>query len=309
MSDITNIRVIEFPSTGLLPHYVAMELGFFEEQNLKVDITATPNSVFQITNLIDGNFEVAGTAIDNVVAYQEGQGVAKLSRTPDLFGFMGASQVNLGLVVQSGIKKYEELKNTTLAVDALSTGFAFMLREMLEINGIDHESYELIPVGATKARLDSLISGDHSGALLNSPFTEFAEASGLRVIDNSQSALPTCQIGVMAACRSWAKENPEALRGFIKAELQSIKWISNQNNSDSATKILLDKIPGMNIKAAESAIQIMLDPVYGIAESEKINIEGVKTILDLRSKFGEPKKKLSNPDLYIDLSYYDSAKD
>ena len=235
MSDITNIRVIEFPSTGLLPHYVAMELGFFEEQKVKVEITATPNSVFQITNLIDGNFEVAGTAIDNVVAYQEGQGVAKLSRAPDLFGFMGASQVNLGLVVQSHINKYEDLKNTSLAVDALSTGFAFMLREMLEINGIDHDSYELIPVGATKARLDSLISGEHSGALLNPPFTEFAEAAGLKIIDNSQSALPTCQIGVMAACRGWAKENPEALRGFIKAELQAIEWISNQENSDSAT--------------------------------------------------------------------------
>ncbi|MBC92273.1 MAG: ABC transporter substrate-binding protein [Rhodospirillaceae bacterium] len=309
MSDITNIRVIEFPSTGLLPHYVAMELGFFEEQKVKVDITATPNSVFQITNLIDGNFEVAGTAIDNVVAYQEGQGVAKLSRAPDLFGFMGASQVNLGLVVQSHINKYEDLKNTSLAVDALSTGFAFMLREMLEINGIDHDSYELIPVGATKARLDSLISGEHSGALLNPPFTEFAEAAGLKIIDNSQSALPTCQIGVMAACRGWAKENPEALRGFIKAELQAIEWISNQENSDSATKILLNKIPGMDIKAAEAAMQIMLDPIQGIAESEKINMEGVKTILDLRSKFGEPKKELNNPELYIDLTYYDSARD
>lgn len=309
MSDITNIRVIEFPSTGLLPHYVAMELGFFEEQKVKVDITATPNSVFQITNLIDGNFEVAGTAIDNVVAYQEGQGVAALSRAPDLFGFMGASQVNLGLVVQSHINKYEDLKNTSLAVDALSTGFAFMLREMLEINGIDHDSYELIPVGATKARLDSLISGEHSGALLNPPFTEFAEAAGLKIIDNSQSALPTCQIGVMAACRGWAKENPEALRGFIKAELQAIEWISNQENSDSATKILLNKIPGMDIKAAEAAMQIMLDPIQGIAESEKINMEGVKTILDLRSKFGEPKKELNNPELYIDLTYYDSARD
>ena len=309
MSDITNIRVIEFPSTGLLPHYVAMELGFFEEQKVKVDITATPNSVFQITNLIDGNFEVAGTAIDNVVAYQEGQGVAKLSRAPDLFGFMGASQVNLGLVVQSHINKYEDLKNTSLAVDALSTGFAFMLREMLEINGIDHDSYELIPVGATKARLDSLISGEHSGALLNPPFTEFAEAAGLKIIDNSQSALPTCQIGVMAACRGWAKENPEALRGFIKAELQAIEWISNQENSDSATKILVNKIPGMDIKAAEAAMQIMLDPIQGIAESEKINMEGVKTILDLRSKFGEPKKELNNPELYIDLTYYDSARD
>ena len=164
-------------------------------------------------------------------------------------------------------------------------------------------------MGATKARLDSLISGEHSGALLNPPFTEFAEAAGLKIIDNSQSALPTCQIGVMAACRGWAKENPEALRGFIKAELQAIEWISNQENSDSATKILLNKIPGMDIKAAEAAMQIMLDPIQGIAESEKINMEGVKTILDLRSKFGEPKKELNNPELYIDLTYYDSARD
>ena len=67
------IRVIEFPSTGVLPHHVAIEQGYFAEADLNVEITPTPNSVFQITNLVDGNFEIAGTAIDNVVAYQEGQ--------------------------------------------------------------------------------------------------------------------------------------------------------------------------------------------------------------------------------------------
>ena len=56
MSDITTIKIIEFPSTGLLPHYIADEKGFFYEEGIDVEITATPNSVFQITNLIDGNF-------------------------------------------------------------------------------------------------------------------------------------------------------------------------------------------------------------------------------------------------------------
>ena len=308
MSDTTTIRVIEFPSTGLLPHHVAIEQGFFEAEGLNVEITLTPNSVFQITNLIDGNFEIAGTAIDNVVAYQEGQGVAELSREPDLFAFMGAGQVNLGLTVQADIAGYSDLKGTTLAVDALSTGFAFMLREMLEINGVGHDEYELIPVGATKARLDALIAGEHAGALLNPPFTEFGEAAGLRVIDDSQDALPPCQIGVMAACRGWAEANPEALEGFIRAELRAIDWITDPANANAATETLQRNSPGMDLESARAAMNIVLDPELGIAGSDAINRTGVATILALRSKFGEPRKDLSDPDRYIDLRYYNTAR-
>lgn len=302
------IRVIEFPSTGILPHHVAMEQGLFEAEGLNVEITATPNSVFQITNLIDGNFEIAGTAIDNIVAYQEGQGVAELSREPDLFAFMGATQVNLGLVVQDHISNYSDLKGTTLCVDALSTGFAFQLREMLEINGIGLDEYELIPVGATKARLESLIAGEHAGALLNPPFTEFGEAAGLRVIDYSQDALPPCQIGVMGACRGWAEANPQALEGFIRAELHAIDWITDPANADAATDTLQRNMQGMDRAGAEAAMQTVLDPNLGLAGSDVINDAGVATILALRSKFGEPQKELTDPARYIDLGYYNTAK-
>jgi ABC-type nitrate/sulfonate/bicarbonate transport system substrate-binding protein len=308
MSDTTTIRVIEFPSTGVLPHHVAIEQGFFEAEGLAVEITPTPNSVFQITNLVDGNFEIAGTAIDNVVAYQEGQGVAELSREPDLFAFMGAGQVNLGLTVQADIAGYSDLKGTTLAVDALSTGFAFMLREMLEINGVGHDEYELIPVGATKARLDALVAGEHAGALLNPPFTEFGEAAGLRVIDYSQDALPPCQIGVMAACRGWAEANPAALEGFIRAELQAIDWITDPANADAVADTLVRNMQGMDEAGARAAMEIILDPDKGITGSDAIDMDGVATILALRSKFGEPQKDLTEPDRYIDLRYYSTAK-
>ncbi len=308
MSDTTTIRVIEFPSTGLLPHYVAIEQGFFETEGLSVEITPTPNSVFQITNLIDGNFEIAGTAIDNVVAYQEGQGVAELSREPDLFAFMGAGQVNLGLSVQANIAGYSDLKGTTLAVDALSTGFAFMLREMLELNGVGHDEYELVPVGATKARLEALVAGEHAGALLNPPFTEFGEAAGLRTIDYSQKALPPCQIGVMAACRGWAEANPEALQGFIRAELRAIDWITDPANAEAATDTLERNMPGMDRAGAEAAMKIVLDPQLGLAGSDEIDDTGVATILALRSKYGEPQKDLNDPDRYIDLRYHNTAK-
>ena len=308
MPDDTTIRVIEFPSTGILPHHVAMERGLFEAEGLNVEITATPNSVFQITNLIDGNFEIAGTAIDNIMAYQEGQGVVELSREPDLFAFMGATQVNLSLVVQADIASYGELKGTTLAVDALSTGFAFMLREMLELNGVGHDEYELIPVGATKARLEALVAGEHAGALLNPPFTEFGAAAGLRIIDDSQKALPPCQIGVMGACRGWAETNPQALQGFIRAELMAIDWITDPANADAATETLERNMPGMDRAGAEAAMKVVLDPDLGLAGSDVIDGTGVATIMALRSKYGEPQKHLDDPARYIDLQYYNTAK-
>lgn len=308
MPGTSTIRVIEFPSTGVLPHFVAIERGLFAAEGLAVDITMTPNSIYQITNLIDGNFDVAGTAIDNIVAYQEGQGVAELSREPDLFAFMGAMQVNLGLTVQADIAGYADLKGTTLAVDALSTGFAFQLREMLELNGIGHDEYELIPVGATKARLEALLAGEHAGALLNPPFTEFGAAAGLRVIDYSQDALPPCQIGVMGACRGWAAANAEALRGFIRAELRAIDWIVEPANAEAATDVLQRNMPGMDRAGAEAAMKIVLDPKRGAAGSDAIDMTGVATILALRSKFGEPRKHLADPSRYIDLSYYEAAK-
>lgn len=303
----TQIRIIEFPSTGLLPHSVALERGLFEAENLDVSMTPTPNSVFQITNLVDGNFEIAGTAIDNIVAYQEGQGVAELSREPDIFAFMGAYQVPLALAVQPEIENYTDLKGTTLAVDALSTGFAFMLREMLELNGVGHDEYELIPVGATPARLDALTDKSHAGALLNPPFSEYAAQAGLRLLDQSRTALPPCQIGVMAACHRWAKDNPEALSGFVRAELKAIDWICTPDNHDAAADILMRSTKGMDAAGAQAAMQALTDAQYGLASSATIDDAGVRTVLAMRSKYGEPRKQLDDPARYIDLSYFNNA--
>ena len=94
-------------------------------------MTTTPSSAFQAENLINGKFHIAGTAFDNVVAYQEGQGAVKFDRQPDLFAFMGATQVELAFIVAPEIASYQDVKGKSLALDAVATGFAFVLYEML----------------------------------------------------------------------------------------------------------------------------------------------------------------------------------
>src|SRR5260221_11907708 len=68
------VNLIVFPGGFNWPVWVAQEKGLFAKNGIEVRITPTPSSVFQLTNLIDGKFDIAMTAIDNLIAYREGQG-------------------------------------------------------------------------------------------------------------------------------------------------------------------------------------------------------------------------------------------
>ena len=92
--------------------------------------------MYQAANLVSGRFQVACTACDNVVAYQEGAGEVDLDREPDLFMIMGATQIEVSFVVRPEIKSYEDIRGQKLALDALATGFAFALYRMLDEAGL-----------------------------------------------------------------------------------------------------------------------------------------------------------------------------
>jgi ABC-type nitrate/sulfonate/bicarbonate transport system substrate-binding protein len=67
------VSVIVFPGGFNWPIWVAQDKGYFASGGIEVNLTNTPNSVFQLTNLIEGKFDIAMTAIDNVIAYMGGK--------------------------------------------------------------------------------------------------------------------------------------------------------------------------------------------------------------------------------------------
>src|SRR5262245_48637370 len=65
-ASLHTVNLIVFPGGFNWPIWVAQEKGFFARNSVEVKITPTPSSVFQLTNLIDGKFDIAMTAIDNL---------------------------------------------------------------------------------------------------------------------------------------------------------------------------------------------------------------------------------------------------
>jgi ABC-type nitrate/sulfonate/bicarbonate transport system substrate-binding protein len=301
------VNLIVFPGGFNWPVWVAQEKGLFAKNGIEVRITPTPSSVFQLTNLIDGRFDIAMTAIDNLIAYREGQGeVPKLG--PDLFAFMGGDNGFLRLVTVPEVKTFGDLRGKELSVDALTTGYAFVLLEILERNGLQKDrDYKTPAAGGVLQRFQALMEKKHAGTLLLSPFEVQAEARGFNRLANAIDVLGRYQGLVGGARKAWAEQNRDAVIGYIRAFSEAVDWLYEPGNKDEAIAIFLKNLPNANAQAAQTAYKVLLSPTDGFQKKAKIDMEGVKTVLALRSKYGQPRKALSDPSPYYDPSFYDAA--
>jgi ABC-type nitrate/sulfonate/bicarbonate transport system substrate-binding protein len=301
------VSIIVFPGGANLPLWTGIKFGFFAERDLAVTPAYTRNSVEQITGLVEEKWDIGLTGFDNIVAYQEGQGEAALDRQPDLFAFMGGDDAFLRLVVQADIQNYADLKGKTLSVDALTTGFAFVLRKMLELNGLAENDVSFERAGGALQRFDALKEGRHAGTLLLTPFELIGRRLGLRMLQSASDALPHYQGISGVARRSWAKENAGTLDRFIAGYLRALHWLYAKENSQAACAILMESLPSMTADLAAATHQVFFAEKGGFEPMARLDIEGMKTVLALRNEYGRPRKELAQYVEYVDLTYYDRA--
>jgi ABC-type nitrate/sulfonate/bicarbonate transport system substrate-binding protein len=300
------LEVIVFPGGFNWPIFVGQDKGMFEKNGISVKVVPTPNSQFQLKGLIEGKFDIAMTAMDNVIAYSEGQGAAKTEVEPDIFAFMGADSGFLRLVAVPEVKTIADLKGKQISVDALTTGYAFVLRKLLENGGLKPSDIEFVSAGGGRERFTALLEKKHAATLLISPFEVVAEAKGFNRLANADEALGHYQGVVGAARRSWAKQNEKELVGYIRAYKAALQWLFDPANKAEAIAILRKHVPDMSEEAATRSYDILVHPTKGFYRDGALDVEGIRTVLQLRS--GYTGKTLTEPAKYFDNAYFDKAK-
>ena len=95
--------------------------------------------------------------------------------------------------------------------------------------------------------------------------------------------------------------------GFMRAYKQAIDWLYDRGNRDIVEALLVANVRDMTPALAKQAYELLLADKGGLTRDLKPDLAGIKTVLQLRSKFGMPQKTLDDPTKYIDLSYYDKA--
>ncbi len=310
LHDLPVVTVNVFPGGFNWGLYVGNDKGFFAEHGIRIELQGTPNSVTQMTDFAQGKFDIAMTAIDNIVAYVEGQGEAPIGPQPDFAAVMGSDSGFLSLVASPSISRIEALAGKTLSVDAMTTGYAFVLYEIMRRNGLDKDKgdYEIVRAGGMAQRWNALREGQHAATLLSAPYNIMAKNAGFTEIVKATEAIGPYQGNVAAVRRDWARQNGSKVLAYISGYRRSVAWLYEPSNRAEAIEILHRNLPDMPGEIAQASYAELLDPVKGFFKNCEIDRDGLDCVLKLRSRYGLPSRLLNDPEKYCDLSFAKDAR-
>lgn len=304
------IRMINFAGGFNLPIWMTQRQGFLAGENIDVKIDFTPGSTYQLTHLIAGTYEMGFTAVDNIIAYREGQNEAYLppGTNVDLIAVLASDDGFLSISAQKDVTSIETLKGRTVTVDAMTTGFAFVLREVLAKRGVSESEVKFERAGGVANRFRMMIENPaHAATTQMTPFDLLGEARGFNTVARVRDVLGP-YLGLVACVKkSWAEANRDLLVRFIRAYAKGIEAMYDAKNRPIVEASLVAHVSGMTPELAAKAYDIYVNEKTGFFRKPVFDPEGAKTVLALRSKYGVPQKTLTDATRYYDTSYLEAA--
>jgi ABC-type nitrate/sulfonate/bicarbonate transport system substrate-binding protein len=243
----------------------------------------------QMRGLINGEWDIAGTAFDNVLAWsgREGPEVVMVAQASS------SQAVMLPLYVRPEIKDWSDLRGKAMAVDAVDTAYALVLRRILLAHGLDYDKgdYQLVPAGATQARLESMKKGETHAAILNPPVSAGGDAAGFIRMADHREVLPNYPGSTLAVARPWADAHRQQLVAFLRAHNAALRWGRDPGNKAEAEALLGDVGRGLDRLPAD------LRP----------DLNGLEQVLDLRVRFGMTPPLGAEVRRFVDTTYLEEA--
>jgi len=293
------LRLNIFGGVDAWPVYVIHDKGL-----LDCTLTTTAGSVAQFQHMMAGDADLALTALDNVVGYDEGQGDPTVTGPFDLAGVIGIGPGSLKLLVRPEITSYAQLRGKTFAVDAPGTGFSFVLRRLLEKNGIMPGEYSFVAVGSTQRRFDAMVAGQAVAGMVASPYDLLGQQkNGFHVLSSAIDILGHYEATVIMARRSWAAAHRPAVVAFVKAYRDAVAWLYDPKNRSEAMAILAKNNADLPPDLVAQIAPVVLGSPASYTRDGKFDVAGVNTVLELRAAYATPKKDLGTAPKYIDPSY------
>jgi len=283
----------------------AEERGFFTAENIRIEINLVTDSPTLLRNLISGAYDLILNNADNVIAWAEGQGADP--NPNDLVIFLGGSQgLKQKLVVAAGINEFADLKGKVLAVDAPATGFAIVAVAILKKHGLElNRDYTFKAFGNTTRRAEAMMQGEASGAMMNMRDDE-VHKRGFKILARSEDYVRYYARGLGATRRQWANANEDRLVRFIRAMVRATDWVLEPTNKEAVIELLLPENAASRDQA-EEAYRESVSPRFGFTPHSQIDLEGIRTVLQLRATAGLMKPPLPPPEKYVEQRFYQKA--
>lgn len=286
-----------FPGTQTLPLFAAQANGAFARRGLAIELKPAPNSEEQRRGLAEGRYQIVHGAADQCVALVDA-GV-------DAVIVAGGDNGFNHLFVQPEISDLRELRGRTLVADVATTGWSFVLYEILRRHGLKRGDYTIHEAGAPFRRFQAMRDDrTMAAAILNPPFAIHARRAGLKdmgpVADQVGAYLGT----VPYVLRGWVLANAEVLTAYLAACIEGLRWILDPANKANAISVIAERL-SVPADIASEIFAVATNAKNGLAKDAAFDLEGLKTVLRLRASYEGRQPPAA--DRYFDLSYHRAA--
>jgi len=282
---------------GYGPLWIASKRGFFARQGLDVDLVVIRGSDVGIQALAGGSTQISGAASDApVAAIEKGLDLVLIGGIIN-----GLSQ---SLMAAKKYRTYDDLRGATIGAISLTSGTTFALRRVLQTKGLEYpEDYKLLVIGGSPQLYAALTAGQIAAAPLSLPLNYVAEEHGFHSVGQFIEVIPNYQLAALSVKRSWAQSNRPILVRFMKAMVQTYRWIFG--NKGEAVEILSKEMKLKPIHARQGW-EFYTEKRLWHPDGD-LNIEGLQIVAQIYAEQSQTKGPVPNAAKYIDQSYLKEA--
>jgi ABC-type nitrate/sulfonate/bicarbonate transport system substrate-binding protein len=301
----TKITIVTFAGATNLPVWIALDRGLFAKEGLAVTHEITRGSSPAMQGLMDGKYQFASSALDNTIAIAEGLGDVKFDNF-DVAAILGVHSGMNKIVGRPEIKSFADIKGKAIAGDAAASGYGLVLVKILASHGlVANKDYTVAAVGSTPNRIAAMRDGKAVAAVISPPEHFQLLKDGYNLLGDATEAIGAYQGSAFIARRSWAKANEATVLAFLRAQIAATDYAFADRAG--AIAIMKKNIKGVSDADIEATYNEMVTSKGGLNRRGAMNMDGVRMLLSLRNELAGSGRQLTDPNRYIDLSYYQKA--
>ena len=282
------------------PIYIALDEGFFDREGLDVETVMTRSGPDGLAAMMGGSVDVITTNSEVVVLAQ--------IRGADVIGVAGFNnRASYSMMVQPEIQRLTDLRGKTVGASALRAGEVVFMKALLRKYGLGESDYDLVVAGPSRNRVSAMQAHQIDGTIMPPPDNYRLEDLGMKRLGEVSEAVPDYQFQVLAVTRQWAQANTGVLVRFLRAYVNSLRWLYDPGNKDRAIAILADRMQLASDHAARTYDQWIADEKFFPLDGEAPT-SGLIAMEELLISTGEANPPLPSRDRYLDLQYLEQVR-
>ena len=247
------------PTTFAIPHYVAIDKGFYSAQGLEVKDTHLLGDANAFRTLVSGAGDVVLVGPSTtMLGLQKGAKVRVFASWQPRVDYQMITNASGPKTLGKGL----------VGLKFASGGGVSMLNHMaamiMKKNGLDHTKNQHVPIGGHSDRLAAVIAGKAQMSLVN---TLTATRAGKQINIVTPVAKELGGIGyVYLVARQETLANPErraALKKYVKGFVQGARYAIE--NPDFAAAALIRRAPENPLSLVKQVVRVLNEiPVWGV---------------------------------------------